>query len=140
MFEHILLAVDIDDDEPDGKLTDAAVQACQHYGATLHVLTIVPSVGSRLAASFFPDNFEDSILEATREKLHQYTETLPDDVPIQHIVSSGTIYERILSVADQVSADMIFVGSHRPELSDYLIGPNAARIVRHAKCSVTVIR
>jgi nucleotide-binding universal stress UspA family protein len=32
------------------------------------------------------------------------------------------------------------MGSHRPELSDYLLGPNAGKVVRHAKCSVMVVR
>ncbi len=32
------------------------------------------------------------------------------------------------------------MGSHRPELSDYLLGPNAGKVVRHAKCLVMVVR
>ena len=36
--------------------------------------------------------------------------------------------------------DLIVMASHRPELKDYLIGPNAARVVRHADCSVQVVR
>jgi nucleotide-binding universal stress UspA family protein len=32
------------------------------------------------------------------------------------------------------------MGSHRPNMSDYLIGPNAARVVRHAPVSVLVVR
>ncbi|MEO0863555.1 MAG: universal stress protein, partial [Pseudomonadota bacterium] len=36
--------------------------------------------------------------------------------------------------------DAIFVGAHRPELKDYLIGPNAARVARHAQQSVFVVR
>jgi nucleotide-binding universal stress UspA family protein len=35
---------------------------------------------------------------------------------------------------------VIVLASHRPELKDYLLGPNAARVVRHAKCSVLVVR
>ncbi len=35
---------------------------------------------------------------------------------------------------------MIVMASHRPEMSDYLLGPNAARVVRHARRSVSVIR
>jgi nucleotide-binding universal stress UspA family protein len=35
---------------------------------------------------------------------------------------------------------MIVMASHRPELKDYLLGPNAARVVRHAECSVLVVR
>ena len=32
------------------------------------------------------------------------------------------------------------MASHRPELRDYLIGPNAARVMRHADASVLVVR
>ncbi|MBT6187404.1 MAG: universal stress protein, partial [Rhodospirillales bacterium] len=30
--------------------------------------------------------------------------------------------------------------SHRPALKDYLLGPNAAQVVRHADVSVLVVR
>ncbi len=39
-----------------------------------------------------------------------------------------------------MKADLIVVGSHRPNWSTYLIGSNAANIVRHAQCSVLVMR
>jgi len=32
------------------------------------------------------------------------------------------------------------LASHRPDLKDYLLGPNAARVVRHADRSVFVVR
>jgi len=32
------------------------------------------------------------------------------------------------------------MASHRPALKDFLLGPNAAKVVRHAKCAVMVIR
>ncbi|TPQ46867.1 universal stress protein UspA, partial [Prosthecomicrobium hirschii] len=34
----------------------------------------------------------------------------------------------------------IVVSSHRPSMATYLIGSNAAKIVRHAPCSVMVVR
>ena len=52
----------------------------------------------------------------------------------------GTIYKRIIKSADELGADLIVLTSHRPETKDYLLGPNAARVVRHAKQSVFVIR
>ena len=42
--------------------------------------------------------------------------------------------------SEAIKADLIVMGSHRPELRDYLLGPNAARVVRHAPCSVVVVR
>ena len=55
-------------------------------------------------------------------------------------MTEGTIYDSVLRMADKIGADVIVVGAHRPELRDYLVGPNAARITRHANQSVIVIR
>jgi len=32
------------------------------------------------------------------------------------------------------------MASHRPQLADYLLGPNAARVLRHSKVTVMVVR
>jgi universal stress protein F len=32
------------------------------------------------------------------------------------------------------------MGAHRPSLADFLLGPNSARVARHAGCTVTVVR
>ena len=37
-------------------------------------------------------------------------------------------------------ADLIIIGSHRPAMSTYLLGSNATTVVRHAGCSVLVVR
>ena len=40
----------------------------------------------------------------------------------------------------KAGADLIVVGSHRPAMKDYLLGTNAAPVVRHATCSMLVAR
>jgi nucleotide-binding universal stress UspA family protein len=55
-------------------------------------------------------------------------------------VATGKAYEEILHAAREAGSDLIVIGSHKPELRDYLLGPNAARVVRHSKCSVYVVR
>jgi nucleotide-binding universal stress UspA family protein len=42
--------------------------------------------------------------------------------------------------AEKFGADLIVVGSHRPSMATYLLGSNAASIVRHSRCSVLVVR
>lgn len=65
----------------------------------------------------------------------------PPGLPhVRHVVGRGTVYEEILRIAGEIGSDLIVIGSHRPELKDYLLGPNAARVVRHADCSVLVVR
>ena len=65
---------------------------------------------------------------------------VPADVPSKAMARNGTIYDEILTVADEIEADLIIMASHRPALRDYLLGPNASRVVRHAKQSVLVVR
>jgi universal stress protein F len=62
------------------------------------------------------------------------------DHEIRHIVATGSIYQEILSTAEKAGSDLIVIGAHDPDLKDFLLGPNASRIVRHAKCSVHVVR
>ena len=52
----------------------------------------------------------------------------------------GTIYHEICRIAENAGSDLIVMASHRPEVKDYLLGPNAARVVRHAKQSVFIVR
>ena len=52
----------------------------------------------------------------------------------------GSVYNEVLAEAESVKADLIVIGSHRPAMSTYLLGSNATTIVRHAPCSVMVVR
>lgn len=42
--------------------------------------------------------------------------------------------------AETIGADCIIIGSHKPDMQDYLLGSTAARVVRHATCAVHVLR
>jgi nucleotide-binding universal stress UspA family protein len=52
----------------------------------------------------------------------------------------GSIYHEVLHEVEDMGADLVVVGSHRPSMRSYLLGSNAATIVRHATCSVLVVR
>lgn len=141
MFKHILFAIDLEHDDSWIKALPAAVENAKAFGSTLHVMTVVPDFGRSLVSSFFPSGHEETMMEKTNEALHSFVkENIPEDISVQHIVGYGTAYEEILRVADEIQPDLIIMGSHRPKMEDYLIGPNAARVVRHAKCSVLVVR
>ncbi|WP_299147618.1 universal stress protein [uncultured Tateyamaria sp.] len=53
---------------------------------------------------------------------------------------SGRAGVTIVEFARTHSVDCIIISSHRPDLSDYLLGSTASRVVRHAQCSVFVLR
>ena len=75
------------------------------------------------------------------EKLAAWVEEhVPDEVEVHPHVLHGRVYDEILNAANTLKADAIVMGSHRPGPTDYLLGPNSARVVRHASQSVFVVR
>ncbi len=56
------------------------------------------------------------------------------------VVREGTPATEIIEHASEINADLIVVDSHDPDLSNYFIGSTASRVVRHAHCSVHVVR
>ena len=102
---------------------------------------MVPDFGMSVVGSYFPKNYIQDALAETEEALQAFTdEHIPDDIPVQRIVAHGTIYKEIIFYAEQEGCDLIVMASNRPSLEDYLLGPNAARVVRHSKASVLVVR
>jgi universal stress protein F len=63
-----------------------------------------------------------------------------DQTRLTSVVRIGGVYPEILAEAEEWGADLIVIGSHRPAMSTYLLGSNARTVVRHAKCSVLVVR
>ncbi|MGD1876996.1 MAG: universal stress protein [Kiloniellaceae bacterium] len=141
MFKEILLPVDLGNPETQEKAVAAAVELAKAFGCRLHVMTIVPDFGESFVSSFFPVDYQEKAVEAASAQLHEFVKArVPETVPVQHIVAHGTIYGEIVAYAKKVAADLIVMASHRPELSDHLLSPNAAQVERHAACSVLVVR
>lgn len=141
MFKNILLPVDLNHESSWRKALPLTVDLCAKYGANLHVMTVLPNFRLPLVAGYFPQDFEAKAKQSANKHLHEFVaQHVPKSVPVQHIVVEGTVYEEILRMIKQLDIDLIVMASHRPELQDYLIGPNSSRVVRHSPVSVMVVR
>lgn len=141
MYKNILLAVDLGDPNSWSKSLAVSIEFAKAFDATLRVMTVVPDFGMSIVGSFFPEGYEQKILEKARDSLHDFVKAhVPGDIQVQHIVGHGTVYDEILRVAHEVSADLIVLGASRPRAGKFLLGPNAARVVRDAECCVHVAR
>ena len=141
MFKTILLTVDVNDLEGSERPAAAALNMAQAEGAELHVMNVVPDFGMAIVGSYFGRDHNDRILAEAKAALEGWARerfAALDDVRLH--VDQGTIYDRVLREARDIGADAIVVGAHKSQLKDYLIGPNAARIARHATQSVFVVR
>ena len=141
MYKHILLPIDLGDEESWQKSLRTAIELCRCGDASLHVLTVVPDFGMSIVGQYFPEGYEKEVAAKVLDQLKVFVkENVPDGIPVQHIVGEGTVYEVILEMVDKTKADLVVIGAQRAALKDYLLGPNAARVVRHADISVLVVR
>ncbi|MBQ2261919.1 MAG: universal stress protein [Loktanella sp.] len=108
---------------------------------TLHVVSVLPDFGLAQVSGYFKKNYEKDALAAFGKAMTDWiNEHVPESVDVHPHILHGTIYDEILRASQKLAVDVIVMGSHRPVFRDYLLGPNAARVVRHASCSVYVVR
>lgn len=138
-FEKILMPVDLGHESSWQEALPVAVDQARHAGAELHIVTVVPEEPPQLA--WLPKDYSDKMIAYVKPKLAKLVQAhVPADVNSQQHVRQGSIYREIVDLAQEQDIDLIVMASHRPELQDFLLGPNAARVVRHAECSVMVVR
>lgn len=90
------------------------------------------------AAVGLPRDILDKSVQSSLEKLKSLAASASIEVEVE--VRVGIPYKTILEVAKEKSAEMIIVASHQPEQQSYFLGSTAAKVVRHATCSVLVVR
>lgn len=142
MFKSILLPIDLSAASSWQKALPAALRLCQpEGGGVLHVISVVPDFGMSVVGSYFEAGFEEKAMHEVGVALTDWVAThVPAGTDVHPHVVHGRVYDQIIMAADRLEVDAIVMASHRPELTDYLLGPNAARVVRHAKQSVFVVR
>ena len=139
----VLCAVDISNPHRDDNVLRMAARLAALDDAQLDVITVVPDYGMSVVGSYFDKDHHPRIEEEARQRLNDLvTDVLGAEAneKVRHVVVTGNAYEEILRVAQADGAGLIVIGAHKPDLRDFLLGPNAARVVRHADCSVMVVR
>ncbi len=140
MFRRIVLAVDLADSASPPKGLTQALELAMAGGGALRLVNVQPQLPATFM-EYVPADFDEEQQAHAQEALDAIVAKidLPKDRLSRSVVSGG-VYHELLREATDWNADLIVVGSHRPVMSDYLLGSNAKTIVRHAQCSVLVVR
>ncbi|AKG71031.1 MULTISPECIES: universal stress protein [Serratia] len=142
MYKTILVPVDLAEDV----LTEHALEHVEYLakmsGAKVHFFHALPDASAFVTAySFGIKEFENQAEVKAVEGLKKLMAGI--DLPLERLsytISFGSPRDEVLQLAEEISADLIVIGSRRPSVKTYLLGSNAAAIVRHAKISVMVVR
>lgn len=144
MFRSIIVPVDVA--QPSSwrfALPQALALAAPKEGSRLVLLTVVRELKAMFEGVYFPFQLERLAEDAERRLAAIATEAggpTPGTATIEREVRFGSIGHEILACAAERQAGLIVMESHRPEMLDYVIGPNAAHVAQNARCSVFVLR
>ncbi|NIR81941.1 MAG: universal stress protein [Gammaproteobacteria bacterium] len=139
MIKTIVVPIDIAEKEPGVVALGLARDLAKTQGAKLILLSVVERVPSYIAAQL-PEGSHDKTLSGAAARLDEIAAELGLAEMAEVVVREGHPSTEILEYANKIDADMIVIGSHDPGLIDYFLGSVAARVVRHAHCSVLVAR
>ena len=136
MYRSILIPIDL----ANATNVDSLVShASEHSSsdAKIVLLNVVEDIPS-WAQIELPRGTLDKSVQSAVESLNALAASVSIDVEAE--VRVGHPYKTILEMAKEKDAELIIVASHKPDLQDYFLGSTAAKVVRHATCSVLVVR
>ena len=135
-MKKILVAIDIDRGGGNDMVLTAAQQLARAKDGTVMALHVISPIPTYVLAEVPKDILQNRMTKAEenlREMAarHGCTNTM---------VREGSPATEILEYAEKIEADLIVLHSHDPDISNYFLGSVAGRVVRHAHCSVHIVR
>ena len=135
MYKHILVPV-VFDEGHDTEASFAMAKALADKGAKFSVVHVLESMPSYMTAGI-PSDLLRNNRRGAEASLNEAVEKLPG---AEAILIEGHAGRTIVDIAAKNDVDCIVVASHKLGFTDIFLGSTAAKVVRHAKCSVHVIR
>ncbi len=136
MYKNIIVPIALDMAEK-GKVMLDKVKELTDEGGKVTVMYVVEDVPGLITAEL-PDELVPKAAHSARSNLVDMVKAAGLTADVQ--IRSGRPHHAIVSLADEIGADLILIASHGPVLQDYLLGSTAASVARQAKCSVLVTR
>ncbi len=118
---------------------ERAVNFACSYGGDLTAVSVVDVTDEFYAQA---PHLVEQMVEKAKEFLEDIKKKAEaSGVKIETSVREGEAYEKIVDLADEKNADIIFMGSHgRTGLKKMLMGSVTEKVIGHAPCPVMVVR
>jgi nucleotide-binding universal stress UspA family protein len=137
MFDHIIVPIDLAHANPAHRALKVAKENLAP-GGTLSLLHVVVPLPAYVRSEL--ESYLDKASESARLEIAALVaqDELPPSTEI--VVVQGSVHRKILEMVENTDHDAIVMASHNPKFTDFVIGSVAAQVVKHAKCSVFVVR
>ncbi|MGO9771900.1 MAG: universal stress protein [Roseiarcus sp.] len=141
MFRKILLPIDVAEPEIAKEAIDVAVGVAKAFNSDLRLIHVASPIIVASPMAVIPQSVYDELGVYEKSELERMAAAV--DRPkgtVTTVVRIGGVYPELLAEATEWQADLIIVGAHKRSMATYLLGSSAAAIVRHATCTVMVVR
>lgn len=135
MYHNILLPI-VFDEGHDTQASFLVARALAAEDAVFTVLHVVEAIPAYAVTQLPPE-----VLAQTRAEIEENLASAARALPgARTALISGHSGRTIVDFARENHSDCVIIASHKPGIENYLLGSTADRVVRHAPCSVHVIR
>ena len=135
MYSNILVPTDLSGEQNVARAYEVARQLLSD-GGKITALNVIEPLPGYIATELPPELATMS----PQKRLEDLKAELGGATDITPAVVIGHAGRSIVDQAEEDGCDLIVIASHRPGFADIFLGSTAAWVVRHAKCSVHVVR
>ena len=141
MFKNILVPIHLEYKKNHEKLLLGALSVLDKENGKISLFNVNENSAHPGIYARLDDNTQEEYKQGALERLKEIAEqySLPMD-KLSLIVKSGSVHQEILKEAEKMKVDAIVMMATKPGLSSYFISSTAERVIRHAHCSVFIIR
>lgn len=141
MYNKILVPIDITEKSLAHLVMSHIQYLAEYENAHIHFLAIIPTVPFYTTMGFGfaekADSEQENVTKQLAEIIQEFN--IPTNKHSAQVLM-GTPRDEILRVAEEISADLIVIGSRRPGMSTYFLGSTAAMVIQNSKISVLTVR
>ncbi len=134
MYKKILVALSLEHGY--GERAIKAARKLRAENGEIIAVHVFEPVNSSVSV-YLPKEHVKNVRKSAKEEI---VKKIGVEKDVEAVVLTGHSGRAITDYAEEIGADCIVVGSHKPGLQDFFLGSTAARIVRHVSCSVHVLR
>ncbi len=135
----VLLPIDLGQDAATERVMEQAKALSERAETTFLLLYVMDEIPSFVEAEI-PSELLSSHEANAREQLRECARAYGLEDRSEPLVRRGPAHHEIVKAAEEAGADLIVMPSHQPSGADILLGSTAASVIRHAHCSVMVLR
>lgn len=138
-YQKILLAIDLSDDSE--QIAARAQTIAQNNQASLHIIHVIEPLSFAYGGDIPMDfsGIQEEIRQQAQQQLNQFADRHSIGTSARHVVLGQPEVE-IHSLAEELSADLIVVGSHGRYGLALLMGSTANGVLHGASCDVLAVR